>query len=94
VSLIRIGCIVEGHGDDEAVPLVVQRVAQREAPMHIVTAATQVRISRGRMVQRRHLEQAVDTTVRRLRGQCGVLVLLDADDDCPATLGPMLQAWA
>ncbi len=42
------------------------------------------------------LERAVQQQSIRMRGASagGVLVLLDADDDCPAELGPKLLAWA
>ncbi|MEV0728316.1 DUF4276 family protein [Polymorphospora sp. NPDC050346] len=36
------------------------------------------------------IERAVETLVEQVGQSAGVLVLLDADDDCPATLGPEL----
>jgi hypothetical protein len=40
------------------------------------------------------IERAVDAEARRVGATGGVLVLLDADDDCPAHLGPSLLARA
>ena len=94
VNVIRIGCIVEGHGDDTAVPVVVRRVASVELPAAVVVADTMIRRDRGRMVQQRQLATDVELVARKLGGQDGVLVVLDADDDCPASLGPQMQQWA
>ena len=36
------------------------------------------------------LENAIEAAARRISGRGAILVLLDSDDDCPATLGPEL----
>ncbi|HEY7066266.1 MAG TPA: hypothetical protein VII06_32640 [Chloroflexota bacterium] len=36
------------------------------------------------------LERAVELAARKIRGDGGILVLIDSDDDCPAQLGPEL----
>ena len=94
MSIVRIGCIVEGHGDDNAVPVVVQRVARTEVPATLVIAETLVRRDRGLLVQRDRLVMDIEFVARRLVGQGGILIVLDADDDCPARLGPQMQDWA
>lgn len=94
MNVIRIGCIVEGHGDDLAVPIVVRRVASIELPAAVVIAETMIRRDRGRLVQQRQLATDVDLVARKMDGPAAILVVLDADDDCPATLGPELLRWA
>jgi hypothetical protein len=94
VTVIRIACIVEGRGDDVAVPVVVHRIAQVEAPWHTVVAETVVRRDRGLLVQQKHLAADIEFVARKLGGKGGILVLFDADDDCPASLGPVMQQWA
>ena len=94
MSVVRIGCIVEGHGDDKAVPIVVQRVARTEVPATVVIAETLIRRDRGHLIQQIRLVADIEFVARRLVGQGSILVVLDADDDCPATLGPQLQGWA
>jgi hypothetical protein len=42
------------------------------------------------MTTGRGIEQAVRGEAKRVTGTGGVLVVLDADDDCPAELGPSL----
>lgn len=91
---IRLGCIVEGHGEVEAVPVVVRRIAERESPLDVVQIPAPIRISKDRLVKAGELERAVELAAR-LAGQPGaVLVVLDSDDDCPAEQGPALLARA
>jgi hypothetical protein len=51
------------------------------------------RVPRGRLPVAGGIERAVETSAERVAGAGGVLVLLDADDDCRADLGPELLAW-
>lgn len=53
-----------------------------------------MRISRGKITIVGGIERAVAAEALRVRGKGGVLVLLDADDDCPAEFGPRLLARA
>src|SRR5712691_2306358 len=89
---VHVSCVVEGHGEREAVPTLVRRIAEK----HEVTAVVSqpIRVSRSQLVKKDELQRHVTLATMRLAGPGGVLVLLDADDDCPATLGPALQAWA
>ena len=87
---IRLGCIVEGHGEVEAVPVVVRRIAERESPLDIVQILRPIRISKDRLVKARGLERAVELAARITGHPGGVLVVLDSDDDCPAEQGPAL----
>jgi hypothetical protein len=94
VTPVRIGCIVEGRGDVKAVPTIVQRIAQIEAPGTVVVTDNVKPLDRGLMVQPKRLAADIALIARRLGSRGGILVVLDADDDCPATLGPSLQATA
>jgi Domain of unknown function (DUF4276) len=90
-----IYAIVEGHGEVQAVPLLLRRLAHeclQNYDLHVFPAH---RVPRGRILKDDHLERAAELGRRRIvesgeRG--GVMLLLDADDDCPATLGPELLA--
>jgi hypothetical protein len=93
-SVVRIGCVVEGRGDEAAVPILVHRIAHRETPSAVVVAQTMVRRDRGLLIQQARLAAQVNLVASKLSGRGGILVVLDADDDCPATLGPQLQRWA
>lgn len=91
---IRLGCIVEGHGEVEAIPVVVRRIAEQESPLSIVQIPTPIRISKDRLVKTGELERAVELAARLAGQPGGVLVVLDSDDDCPAEQGPALLARA
>lgn len=87
---IHVGCIVEGHGDREAVPVLIRRIAERLDPALVVHVAPPIRTSRYKLVNPGELERAVELVTRRVGGQGAVLILLDSEDDCPAHLGPEL----
>ena len=91
---IRLGCIVEGHGEVEAIPVVVRRIAEQESPLSIVQIPTPIRISKGRLVKTGELERTVELAARLAGQPGGVLIVLDSDDDCPAEQGPALLARA
>ena len=86
---VKIGCIVEGHGDVEAVPVLIRRIADDLYPeLSIVTHPT--RVPRTKVVQIDQLEKTVGLTARKIGRQGAILIILDSDDDCPAKLGPEL----
>ncbi|MBI3693370.1 MAG: DUF4276 family protein [Acidobacteria bacterium] len=87
---VRIACIIEGHGEREAVPIVVRRIAWRLDPALKVQVPACIRISRNKLVKAGELERAVELAARKAGSQGAVLVMLDSDDDCPAELGPEL----
>jgi hypothetical protein len=47
-----------------------------------------------RIVKDGELERTVELVARQVGPGGAILILLDADDDCPATLGPQLRARA
>jgi Domain of unknown function (DUF4276) len=86
-----IASIVEGHGEVQAVPILLHRLARVLAPALTVITPLPIRISRSRLgPQFQEFERALELAARYARAGGGVLVLLDADDDCPAELGPDL----
>ena len=44
--MVRIASIVEGHGEVEAVPILIRRLAQSLAPNLAVVAPRPIRVSR------------------------------------------------
>ena len=85
-----IAPIVEGHGEETAVPELIRRIAY-EIGVFDVKVAKAIRVHRGALVNRSELERAVRLASFKA---AAVLVLLDADGDCPAQLGPRLQLRA
>jgi hypothetical protein len=85
---MRIACIVEGDGEVAALPILLRRMREWRSPQIDADVPPPIRVHRDRFLNRdeefrRHLLLAA--------AKCGdtgwILVLLDADDACPATLG-------
>lgn len=91
---ITIGCIVEGHGEVEAVPILIRRLAAQFDPTLSVRVPHPIRIPKSKLIKEGELERAVDLMARKVAPAGAILVLLDSDEDCPATLGPDLLARA
>lgn len=84
--------IVEGHGDVQAVPLLLRRLRDEAAAWGLEVGRPHRR-TRGEIGRRDTLQRAVQ--VAALEANCaGILILCDADDDCPKEAAPRLQAWA
>ena len=81
--------IVEGQSEVVSVPVLLRRLLN-ERQRHDVTIARPVRVHRSSVVKEGEIERAVALARRNREGCNAVLVLLDADDDCPAELGPKL----
>lgn len=86
---IDLACIVEGDGDVEAVPILIRRIVPDIAPGLVLKAHT-FRVSRPKLVKPGELERSIELAARRAGKGGAILVVLDSDDDCPATLGPEL----
>ncbi|GGS97614.1 hypothetical protein GCM10010156_64760 [Planobispora rosea] len=93
-SPVRIATLVEGHGEVEALPVLLRRIAAEVAPHLWVDVPAPHRVGRDSLLAAHGIESALDRLVVGVEGVTGVLVLLDADDDCPAELGPGLLARA
>lgn len=95
-TIFHVAPIVEGVGEVEAVPLLIRRIAHELfMPPKLVDVTKPIRIGRGKLLKNGELERAVQLAAYHVSGRRGgVLVLIDADDDCPAELGPVLQARA
>jgi hypothetical protein len=91
---LSIACIVEGHGEVEAVPILIRRLAAKLDPSLSIQVKPPLRVPRDRLVRANELERAVEFAARQVGKQGGILVLIDSDDDCPAQLGPQLLARA
>ena len=84
--------IVEGQGDEAAVPLLLRRLRD-EAQAWGLEVGRPHRRRRTQLVKKDSLQSAV--RVAALRENCAaILVLFDADDDCPKELAPTLEEWA
>ena len=87
----KIVPIVEGHGEVEALPILLRRIGLWLTPETYPDVQTPIRVHRGRFLNK-------DADFRKFLGLASakawesgwILILLDADDDCPAELGPQI----
>jgi hypothetical protein len=93
MSRTTIATVVEGHGEVNALPVLLRRVAQ-ELGVWDLDLPTPYRMTRSRLVRAGGTEAAVEAVAPRVASRGGVLVLLDADDDLPCRLGPELLSRA
>lgn len=90
-----VSAIVEGDGEVAALPILLRRISEWKTPDVYTRVLPPIRVNRDRFLQkdaefRRHLLLAAS--------KCGdggwIMVLLDADDDCPAILAETILARA
>lgn len=86
---ITIASIVEGYGEVTALPVLLRRIMQ-ECGIWDARIPEPHRIPRGKLIAAGGVENAVLQASRQVTGLGGILVLFDADDDCPADYGPAL----
>lgn len=87
--------IVEGHGENNSIRPLLQRIWSELLDGDYVDVVKPIRWSRGRLVQGSELGRAVDLATLKLREaqpqeRGMVLILVDADEDLPCELGPGL----
>jgi hypothetical protein len=89
---IRIGCIVEGHGEEESVPLLIRRIAGQLSLPTAVQVLPPYRARRDKLLKHgdTELERAMELTARKVGAAGGILLLIDADDSCPAETAQLL----
>jgi hypothetical protein len=87
---IRIVAIVEGRGEEKSAPLLLSKILQSMNVYTVQPDYKPVWQHRQKIVKEGQLEKAIELALRTRRNVGAVLILLDADDDCPAFLGPEL----
>ncbi len=93
-NTLNLGCIVEGHGDVKAVPVLVRRIQQELAPSVNLIIRQPFRLPRTKLDKPDKLKNALNSLAKYLPPPRAILILVDADKDCPATLGPELVKQA
>ena len=93
-NTLNLGCIVEGHGDVKAVPVLVRRIQQELDPSVNLIVRKPFRLPRTKLIKPGEFERALNITANYLAPPRAILILVDADVDCPATLGPELVKQA
>lgn len=89
----RIIPVVEGHGDVAAVPITIRRIAQALG-VHDIQVEKPIRCPRDKLIRVGELERVVELAARKIQGDGRILILVDANSDCPRDLAPQLMARA
>ena len=90
----KIVTIVEGPGEVEAMPILIRRIAEVAAPETVPHVPRPIRVKRDRFLKENELERYVDLAGRQAGPDGGVLIVLDADDDCPPELASTILGRA
>lgn len=86
----NIFCIVEGHGEVGAVPILIRRVCDALNITKYPNILHPMRVPATKLVKEGELERAVELGARKLGEGGAILILIDCDDGCPAIMGPDL----
>jgi hypothetical protein len=85
---VAVSCIVEGDGEVAAVPVLLRRLGLWLTPAAFPAILPPIRVRKDRFLNR---EDEFNKYLKLASAKCGpagwVLILLDADDDCPARSG-------
>lgn len=89
---VTIAAIVEGHGECEAVPILIRRIALEIDPGFVPVVLKPLRVPAARLLKSGEIERSVEFAGRKLQGKGGIIVLVDCDwkESCPKKDGPEL----
>ncbi len=90
--MIFLASIVEGHGEVEAVPALLHRVAAATGASGRLLVNPPIRVKVGSFLNdpEYRRKQVLLASAKAAERKGAVLILLDCDDQCPAQLGPEL----
>lgn len=82
--MAKIVAIVEGDGEVEAVPVLIRRIGAEVSPLVPLDVPRQIRVRRDRFLKEGELERYVALAAARAGDGGCIVILLDANGDCPA----------
>ncbi|NNN05575.1 MAG: DUF4276 family protein [Elusimicrobia bacterium] len=89
---MKIYPIVEGHGEVQAVPVLLRRLLV-EARCYCVEVGRPIRRTQSQFRSKEEVEKAVKLAL--LQPDCAaVVILFDGEDDCPKEVAAKARAWA
>lgn len=91
---MRIGTLVEGHGEVQALPVLLRRVGDFVKKGLVLDVPVPHRVPRDQLTREDSLRRPLDLMASKAGRDAPILILLDADDDCPADLGPRIATIA
>lgn len=100
MSRLRVAPIVEGEGEFACIRILLERIWREVLGGEFIEVLQPIRGSRGQIVKKERLQSFVGLALRKLKNPpvssdpALVLILIDADEDCPKKLAPRLLAIA
>lgn len=82
-------CLTEGFGDREALPILVRRIANAYG-VYTITILPSIRVPRSALTNVAGLTRHTEFAANKVGANGAVLVVFDADEDCPAELAVRL----
>jgi len=94
VNRRSLGLVVEGHGEIDAMPILIRRIVDRICPGLGLELPRPYRLKRGLMKKDVELSSAVELMARKVGPGEPILIVLDADTDLGCKLAPEVHAIA
>lgn len=92
---MKVASIVEGDGEVAALPILLRRLGEWRTPESFVQPLPPIRVRRDRFLNRdEEFNRYLQLAAAKCEEEGWILVVLDADDDCPAELGADILARA
>ncbi len=91
---MKLGAIVEGHGEEDAIPILVRRLAAWLDPALNVEVLPPHRVPRGKLDKEDEVRRAVEALARKTGPGAPILIVMDADDAAACVVGPRVLQWA
>jgi hypothetical protein len=93
--MIKVVSIVEGDGEVAALPVLLRRIGAWLSPQALIDIGRPIRVRKEHFLNR---EDIFAKQLRLAAALCQapgwILILLDADDDCPKDVADLIQAKA
>ncbi|MGB9604823.1 MAG: hypothetical protein ACP5U2_07210 [Bryobacteraceae bacterium] len=86
----RIACVVEGHGEVDSVPIVLRRIAEMVGPGLGLDIPRLLRYPKQQLLKPGSFERVAVSASGKAGQNDAVMVVLDADNDCPKDLAAEL----
>lgn len=94
MNVFGFACVVEGHGEESAVPVLVKRIVRTYRSACRADVRKPIRQPRSSLLKAGELERWVRVAAVSVKHQGAIIVLLDSDNDLACQLAPQLLARA
>jgi hypothetical protein len=89
--MVQVVSIVEGDGEVQALPILLRRLNARLTPECVANIHTPIRVHRDRFIRKpEEFTRILQLASKKCLDRGWILILLDADDDCPVEMAEEL----